>query len=95
MRARQSAPERNSRSSCPLTWRSLSRPRVAITCWRTVADAPALDDLQINPPARLLLAEIHDSPVVRTYLHDRQQKSDQNQRKRGTTRLHKTATDIT
>jgi hypothetical protein len=33
--------------------------------------------------------------VVRTYLHHRQQKRNQNQRKRGTTRLQKTATDIT
>jgi hypothetical protein len=40
-----------------------------------LADPPALDDLQINPPARLLLAEIHGSPVVRTYLYRREQKA--------------------
>jgi hypothetical protein len=29
------APERNSRSSCPLACNSSMRPSVAITCWRT------------------------------------------------------------
>ena len=66
------APERKSRSNCPLSCRSSIRPSVAITCWRTAALAPALDDLQIGATAGGLLAEIHggelgaDSILVRT-----------------------------
>ena len=67
------APERKSRSNCPLFCRSSALPSVAITCWRTAAPSRrALDDLQIGATAEGLLAEIHggkpgaNSNLVRT-----------------------------
>src|SRR5208283_5826138 len=88
------APERNSRSNCPLCCNSSIRPSVAITCWRTAAPSRRLsDDLQIGATARGLLAEIHggepdaDSIVVRTDSAGAPEKSRKICGKRGTTFL--------
>ena len=55
----EARPERSKRSNCPLCCRSSIRPSVAITCWRTAAPLPALDDLQIGAASGSLLAELH------------------------------------
>ena len=86
------APERSSRSSCPLSLQILDPPErrdhlLADRC----ALAPALDDLQIGAAARSLLAEIHggkpaaDSMSVRTKSAAIPRKSSEIGTKRGTT----------
>ena len=86
------APERNSRSSCPLSLQIVDPPErrdhlLADRC----ALAPALDDLQIGAAARGLLAEIHggkpvaDSMSVRTESAAIPKKSSEIATKRGTT----------
>jgi hypothetical protein len=39
------APERNSRSNCPLSCKSSIRPSVAITCWHTAAPSRRLSTI--------------------------------------------------